>query len=167
MLYIQILERLSKEGIGFECEIIDLFEMKDPLKDKLGAVGLVETMQEDKHITYDFFPKDISDSPITSMIASITFLGMDYLMKHNLAVKTQRSLKTQTWIGIIAQVLLAISIFVSARLILTDQATSLALSKYKTQLDIQEVKLNKLETTFSSFEKHSKQSNSDTLKEKP
>ncbi len=167
MLYIQILERLSKEGIGFECEIIDLFEMKDPIKDKLGAIGLVETMQEDKHITYDFFPKDITDTPVTSIMASITFLGMDYLMKHNLAVKTQRSLVTQTWIGITAQVLLAISIFVSARLILTDQDTTLTLSKYKTQLDVQELKLNKLEANFSLYQKQAQLSNTTNFKGKP
>jgi hypothetical protein len=163
-LYIDILNKLNNEGVGFECEIISLFNIKDAVNDKCGPIGLLETMKENKHITYtdsydekDFNqPLDANKMPLISIMASITFPGMEYLMKHDLTIKTKNSLRIQAIFSALSIIVLAISVYISARLILADQSVLKSLNTLQLKSQLQQLEIIQLKDSLSTWSKSSK-----------
>lgn len=165
-LYIEILERLAATGIGFECEIIDLFGFDEPEKDKIGAIGLLETIQDNRHITYEVFPNNIEVKPISSVMASITFLGMDYLITHKTAIKTQKSFRSQKWFNAFSILILSATLYCSIQSILKDNLVLRELNEAKTTFQLQQSEINKLQDSVATLKKRAIPHPNSILKEK-
>lgn len=174
-LYIDILNKLNHEGVGFECEIIDLFDIKDAIKDKFGPIGLLEVMKENEHIVYEHYynedgfnlPYDATKMPLKSIMASITFPGMEYLMKHDLNIKTKNSLRNQAIFNLLSIIILVATLYISRQSVLKDEIVLNSLNKLELKDKNTQAEINTLKDSISILSKYTKEEVNTTLHKRP